>query len=586
MAANYLTFRLRNEPVRKSESRYQVLPHILPDRKQWPIVKLSESMPAFKQVWIEETVERLKAANGDDIDTVIAKTIHLERIRVKTEKWKVDDPEEGSLWRKMQQALARESLDRDSEEAEEASEDILTKIVTLYADEIAGNFQIPTYFFARKYLSLGFDRLLNAAGSRNLKRFYGRQLHMRDRVKAYGELDHIRELAKTGTIILLPTHFSNLDSILIGWAVDVLGLPAFSYGAGLNLFNSAILGHYMNRLGAYKVDRRKRNPIYLETLKSYSRLTVEDGVHSLFFPGGTRSRSGQIESKLKMGLLGTVIEAQRRMLQRGEDKKVYIVPLVLDYHIVLEAKSLIKQHLKQTGQESFIILDDEFGSNKTILSFLWKVFSGSSEIQLSFGKPLDVLGNFVDKEGNSIGVNGNTVDISDYFKTGDTIVAHQQREEQYTRRLADIVVERFHAENIILSSHVVAYTMFQLLNAFFNDLDLYGVLRLPDDETYLPYPVVRSAIAKVQQELFELERNGKCKLSSKIKLDLDELIADGLKQIGIYHAMSVLHRTDKNDLKTDDILLLYYYHNKLHGYGITEVIDWRACVENVNQAAR
>ncbi len=572
--------------MRKSESRYQVLPHILPERKDWPIVKMSESMPALKQVWIEETVERLKAAHGNEIDAIIAKTIHLERIRVKTEAWKVDDPEEGKLWRKLQQSLAREALDSNTQEAEEVSEDLLTKIVTLYANEIAGNFQIPTYFFARKYLSLGFDRLLNAAGSRNLRRLYGRKLDMRDRIKSYGPLEHIRSLAQKGTLVLLPTHFSNLDSILIGWAVDILGLPAFSYGAGLNLFNSAILGHYMNRLGAYKVDRRKRNPIYLETLKSYSRLTVEDGVHSLFFPGGTRSRSGQVETKLKMGLLGTVVEAQRRVLQRGQDNKIFIVPLVLDYHIVLEAKSLIKQHLKKTGKESFIILDDEFASNKKILSFLWKIFSSSSEIQLSFGKPLDVLGNFVDEDGKSIGVNGEEIDLKDYFTSGNEIVAHRQREEQYTRRLADVVVERLYAENIILSSHVVAYTMFQLLQAFFNDLDLYGLLRLPDDEAYLPYQVFRSAIAKVQQELLELERNEQCKLSSKIKLDLDEFIADGLKQIGIYHAKNVLYRTDKHDLKTDDILLLYYYHNKLRGYDITERIDWRECVESVNQAAR
>ena len=87
---------------------------------------------------------------------------------------------------------------------------------------------------------------------------------------------------------MVPTHFSNLDSILIGWVIHVLGLPPFIYGAGLNLFNIKILAYFMNSLGAYKVDRRKKNPIYLEALKSYSNLAIQEGAHSLFFPGGTR----------------------------------------------------------------------------------------------------------------------------------------------------------------------------------------------------------------------------------------------------------------------------------------------------------
>ncbi|MEZ4907100.1 MAG: hypothetical protein R2771_05540 [Saprospiraceae bacterium] len=58
---------------------------------------------------------------------------------------------------------------------------------------------------------------------------------------------------------MLPTHQSNLDSMLIGYTIDFkLGLPAFAYGAGLNLYNYEIPAYYMSRLGAYKVDRRKK----------------------------------------------------------------------------------------------------------------------------------------------------------------------------------------------------------------------------------------------------------------------------------------------------------------------------------------
>ena len=94
-------------------------------------------------------------------------------------------------------------------------------------------------------------------------------------------------------------------------------MPPFIYGAGLNLFNISIFAYFMNALGAYKVDRRKKNLMYLETLKTYSKEAIQFGCHSLFFPGGTRSRSGIIESRLKLGLLSTAIEAQRANFQQG-----------------------------------------------------------------------------------------------------------------------------------------------------------------------------------------------------------------------------------------------------------------------------
>ena len=46
---------------------------------------------------------------------------------------------------------------------------------------------------------------------------------------------------------------------------------------------------------------------------------IEHGYHSLFFPGGTRSRSGGVERRLKLGLAGTGIEAFARTAEQGTD---------------------------------------------------------------------------------------------------------------------------------------------------------------------------------------------------------------------------------------------------------------------------
>jgi glycerol-3-phosphate O-acyltransferase len=35
---------------------------------------------------------------------------------------------------------------------------------------------------------------------------------------------------------MVPTHQSNLDSLLVGYVIYMMSLPPFAYGAGLNLF--------------------------------------------------------------------------------------------------------------------------------------------------------------------------------------------------------------------------------------------------------------------------------------------------------------------------------------------------------------
>ena len=522
----------------------------------------------------EFTVNRIKETHRDDVNEAIARTLYREQARTREEPWKVDPPKEGSFWKKLRRKLTN---------LPEKSEEILHKIVSGYAGEIAGGFNIKTYRFARWFLFAFFNRLLNTAGNRNFGRIYSRrQLLLRERFKRHGETDMLRELSKKGTIVLVPTHFSNLDSIMIGWAVDSLGIAPMSYGAGLNLFNNRILAHFMSRLGAYTLDRRKKNEIYLETLKAFSTLSIKKGTHTLFFPGGTRGRSGSLETKLKAGLLGTVIEAQRAHLQEGSDEKIFVVPLVICYSFVLEAKKLIGDHLKKTGKEFYYSDKDQitlFGTT----GFMWKLFSESSEIQLSFGRPMDVMGNFVDENGTSLDQNGKPIDLKDYFTSNGQITADLQREREYTRRLAEIIVERYHVENIALSSHVVAFAAFNLLKYHYPDLDLYGLLRLPPEECEIPYEVFEGAVAQIKFHLENMTDNGKIKLSRMIKGEVKDLIDNGLKNLGIYHKKAPLKMDKQQQLVSKDLELLYYYHNRLTGYGLEKLVNWEKPIQAISE---
>ena len=551
------------------------LPQVFPELEDWPIYKLSEDRDAFVQELNEFTNNRLHQKPNQVLSDMLAQTIYLERIRIKEEPWKVDPPNEDQFWKRMRKKLITHSLDKNEDEARKVNEAILAKIVKRYAEEIVGTFKIPTFKFARKFLTVFFNRLLNTAAGRNLGRFWGTKRKVSERLKVYGEVEKIRALMKKGTVVLVPTHFSNLDSILIGYALDtVLGLPSFSYGAGLNLYNTGYTAYYMNRLGAYRVDRRKKNPIYLETLKAMSKLSIRRGVNSLFFPGGTRSRSGALETRLKLGLLSTAVEAQRSLYEKEKDEKVFIVPLILGYHFVLEADYLIEQHLKSTGKENYLKLKDHSYSRWKVFKFIWKLFSRKSDIILSFGKPMDVLGNFVDEEGNSFDRKDNPVELKEYFVSDGRVKSDRQREGEYTRILADRIIDRYHKENIVLSSHLIAFVVFTILLKENPKLDLYGVLRLPVKEYEFEYQIVRAALNNLRIHLLEMEQEGKIKLTETIRGDLDELIRDGINNLGIFHPQKPLKINELGHLESENFRVLYYYHNRLSTYSLAQYVEW------------
>lgn len=551
-----------------------VYPQVLPKLEEWPIYKLSEDRKKFVEEIDEHVLRRITGQSAEEVEDLLTRAIYQERIRVKEEPWKVDPPNEKQFWRRIRRQLIRRSLDQPREDAIRSNADILQKIVHRYSEEIVGTFRIKTFLFARRFLTFFFNRLLQAK-QRGFFRARGARKRLYEKLIVRGEVEKLRSLFEKGTVVVVPTHFSNLDSILIGYALDaVVGLPSFSYGAGLNLYNTGYTAYFMNRLGAYRVDRRKKNAIYLETLKGMSTLSIKRGTNSLFFPGGTRSRSGQLETKLKMGLLGTVIEAQRTLYQEGKDEKIFVVPLVLGYHFVLEAPFLIEQHLKRMGKERYIRAKDDFFSPTRVLRYAWKVLSEGNDITLSFGQPLDVMGNIVDEEGNSYDKYGNPIQVREYFESDGAVTENLQRENEYTRQLAGAIVQRYHEDNIVLSSHLVAFAAFNILKKDNAKLDLYGVMRLPTDEYIFPMETLRKTLQQLQQILLTMSDTGKIKLSDQIYGDTDDLIQHGIFRLGTFHLKKPLRFTKKGTVVSDSFHLLYYYHNRLENYGLDKKINW------------
>ncbi len=560
-----------------SKSDQPIMPPVYDSIEDWPIFKLSEDRRAFVDEIEEYTLEKLLKLPPAKARDLISKTIYKERIRIKEEPWKVDPPKEKQFWKRIGRRHVRLSMDTQPQEAAESNREHLKLIIHRYAEEIVGTFKISTFLFARRFLTFFFTRLLNTAALRSIRGLWRKQHHLTDKLMVHGHVETVRKLFHKGTVVVVPTHFSNLDSILIGYAMDTaMGLPSFSYGAGLNLYNTGYTAYFMNRLGAYRVDRRKKNSIYLETLKAMSMLSIKRGVNSLFFPGGTRSRSGRLEDKLKLGLLGTTVEAQRRIYQEDRDEKVFIVPLVLGYHFVLEAEFLIEQYLRQIGKEQYLKTKDSSYSPLRVLRFAWRVFSKGNDITLSFGQPMDVLGNPVDEEGHSYDKLGRRIHLRDYFANeSGQINEDLQREAEYTNLLGEKIVERYHKDNIVLTSHLVAFAAFELLKNQNSHLDLYGILRLPAEEFVFPKSALGDIINQLRTRLLAMEKLEQIKLDPGIHESVDHILEDGIKHLGNFHALNPLYFNNRKRIVSDSFKTLYFYHNRLDNYQLEKYINWK-----------
>ncbi|WP_168040226.1 1-acyl-sn-glycerol-3-phosphate acyltransferase [Neolewinella antarctica] len=551
--------------------------HIAPDLEKWDIYRLHEDRDAFVSELEEATYERLLEEHGGDLQNLLSKTIFSEQNRTKQEPWKVDPPKERSYYKRLAKMLATRSLDEEEQTtADNAARNILKRIVHRYSDEIVGHFKIPTFRFARRFLTFFFGRLLNAADGRSFRSLFSKKILLQEKLLVRGYVERVRELSKIGTVVFVPTHFSNLDSILIGYALDqVAGLPAVSFGAGLNLYNTGYTAYFMNRLGAYRVDRRKRNGVYMTALKMFSKLIIKKGVPSLFFPGGTRSRSGALETKLKLGLLGTAVEAQRASYQEGREEKIFIVPVILSYPFVLEAQFLVEQHLREQGQERYIKASDNFQSLRSILKFVWGVFSKGNTITISLGQPMDVLGNRVEATGLSYVRSGRHVSTREYFRDQHgEINQDYQRESEYTRMLGEKIVERYHADGIVLPSHIASYAAFALVERANIGTDLYGIMRLPAEEFFFDEPALLNVIAQLRDVLLDLSNEDRVKVSPELYETPEGILQHAMDSIGNFHIQKPLHRDADGKVICDSYAMLYYYHNRLSTFKLKGKIKY------------
>jgi glycerol-3-phosphate O-acyltransferase len=512
-----------------------------------------------RQDIVEEVVSRImgRHTQADETTYVLNDVAHHEVQRLELEG---GDDTSGRLaeWRSLVRKLGRMSDDARSHQLRQTCERM--------AHDVAGNFDPRVYQFAARTVPGVLTAVMNPSSL--VQKVMSPQVNrLDDIIVTEGSVERVARLSKVGTVVLVPTHSSNLDSLAVAWALHREGLPPVVYGAGKNLFTNPIVSFFMHNLGAYRVDRRINAALYKDILKAYSSIMIERGYNSLFFPGGKRIRSGEIDSHLKLGLAGTAVEAFARNAVRGNPRPVFFVPTTINYGLVLEAETLIDDHLKEQGQARYIIDDDEFSRVERWVAFFHRARGLDAACVIRFGDPVDPFCNPVDDEGHSISPAGNIVDPVTYVSRNGIPSVDPARDKAYTEALGEVLAASFRRETVVMETQLVAHVLFRRLVRATPGLDLFSRLRHRGDVA-VPRDELVAEIGGARNALVGLERAGKVHVKASVRDDHpSDILTRALAVWNGYHTRLVAREYEGAVLAEDPSLLLFY-GNRLRSFAV------------------
>ena len=150
---------------------------------------------------------------------------------------------------------------------------------------------------------------------------YGRQLYYdRDQLK------DVKALAQQNPVVFLPSHKSNLDHLVLQYALHENGHAPNHTAGGINM-NFFPVGPLVRRSGTFFIRRSFRDDeIYKFVLHHYIDYLIEKRFSLEWYIEGGRSRAGKLLPP-RFGLLAYVVDAYRRA--KSED--VFLIPVSIAY---------------------------------------------------------------------------------------------------------------------------------------------------------------------------------------------------------------------------------------------------------------
>lgn len=147
-------------------------------------------------------------------------------------------------------------------------------------------------------------------------------------------LRRVKQLSRDGTFVLLPSHKSYIDFLVVSYVFFQANLPLPMIVAGDNL-SFFPMGPIFRRGGAFFIRRSFRGDrLYAAVVDAYVRRLIKDGFAIELFLEGMRSRTGKLLNP-KFGLLNMIVSAVGGM----DSRPVFFVPISIGYERLVETES-------------------------------------------------------------------------------------------------------------------------------------------------------------------------------------------------------------------------------------------------------
>lgn len=245
---------------------------------------------------------------------------------------------------------------RDLVEGERKSERKLRKKAYGYFREIAADFSIINIKWFNKAVQYMFTKIFDGINYR------------------IEDLKMVREAAQRAPLILVPSHKSHMDYLIISsiFYENKIVPPHIVAGSNLTFFP---MGQIFRRSGAFFM-RRSFKGLYLypTIFKQYVKTLINEGYSVEFFIEGGRTRTGKIASP-KMGILKYLIDA----IEEGYNRDMIFIPITISYDRILEESSY---HMELKGKEKETESTSAFVKSRKLLKRKY------GKVYLSFNKPI------------------------------------------------------------------------------------------------------------------------------------------------------------------------------------------------------
>ncbi len=151
-------------------------------------------------------------------------------------------------------------------------------------------------------------------------------------------LDRLKAMSQKGPLILLPSHKSHIDYLMLSYLMYRNNMPCPHIVAGKNL-SFWPMGPMFRSAGAFFMRRTfKGAPLYARVFATYVYRLLQEGFNIEVFIEGGRSRTGKLLSP-KTGLLSILLDAYRN----GACDDLILAPIFIGYDKVPEEKAYLHE---------------------------------------------------------------------------------------------------------------------------------------------------------------------------------------------------------------------------------------------------